>query len=288
MNPALHIRLMTTADLAFADALRAAAGWNQTIEDWKRFLVTAPDGCFVAEWSGAPAGTATTICYGRDLAWIGMVLVDPSQRRRGIGRALLGHCVEHLRGRGVGCIKLDATPLGKELYDGLGFRDEWTLTRWIGAGPNREPAVPTAAGVRPWRGPDGAFVDALDTIAFGVSRRAPRERLAAQSLGAVVVESPTGAAAGYGLLRAGARALYLGPVAAESPEAGLRVLDALAAHCEGQRFIVDIPDMNAPAADWARRLGLEVERHLTRMVLGENASPGRADHQFAIAGPEVG
>ena len=74
MNSALRLRLLKRADLAFADSVRALAGWNQTMEDWERFLSAEPDGCFLAEWNGASAGTATTTVYERELAWIGMVL----------------------------------------------------------------------------------------------------------------------------------------------------------------------------------------------------------------------
>ena len=129
MNSALRLRLLKRADLAFADSVRALAGWNQTMEDWERFLSAEPDGCFLAEWNGASAGTATTTVYERELAWIGMVLVHPEFRRRGIGRALLERCIEYLRSRGVRCIKLDATPLGEKVYAGLGFKDEWTRLR---------------------------------------------------------------------------------------------------------------------------------------------------------------
>ena len=317
VKPALHVRTMTPADLTFADSLRAATGWNQTRDDWRRFIAHAPGGCFVAEWNGVPAGTATATLYGPNLAWIGMVLVHPDFRRRGIGRALLKNCVGHLQGRGVRCIKLDATPLGKELYDGLGFRDEWTLTRWVGTSSG--PGVPPASGVsgsrtrrgqdgrdgsragcamtgenppspalRPWRDADAEFVDPLDAAAFGVSRRRLLETLAPQSRCALVLESAAQGPAGYGLLRPGSQADYLGPVAAETPGDGLRLLEDLAARSDGRRFIVDTPDLNGPAAAWAREEGLAAERHLTRMFLGENPSPARPDRQFAIAGPEVG
>src|SRR5688500_17823494 len=130
MNSPLRLRPLTREDLSFADSLRALAGWNQTLADWERFLALEPDGCFLAEWQGVSAGTATTTVYGAELAWIGMVLVHPEYRRRGIGQALLERCIEYLSKRGVRCIKLDATPEGKRVYANLGFQDEWTLTRW--------------------------------------------------------------------------------------------------------------------------------------------------------------
>jgi ribosomal protein S18 acetylase RimI-like enzyme len=155
MKPAIRLRLLTAEDLAFAEVVRAAAGWNQSLEDWRRFLELEPDGCFLAEWEGAPAGTATTLIHGPELAWIGMVLVHPDYRRRGIGQALLRHCIEHLRARGVGCLKLDATPLGQPGYERLGFRSEWTLARWERAGapavadaPPEPPPEPRGLGMR--------------------------------------------------------------------------------------------------------------------------------------------
>jgi len=130
MPSPLHLRHLTETDLDFADRMRAALGWNQRREDWARYLRHAPDGCFLAEWEGQPAGTVTTTSYGEDLAWIGMLLVHPDYRRRGIATALMERALEHLRSRRIRCIKLDATPEGRPVYERLGFRDEWTMQRW--------------------------------------------------------------------------------------------------------------------------------------------------------------
>ena len=202
MNSPLRLRLMTRADLPFADSVRALAGWNQTFADWERFLAAEPDGCFVAEWNGAPAGTATTTVYGLELAWIGMVLVHPEYRRRGIGRALLERCVEHLRARGVRCLKLDATPLGKQVYDSLGFKDEWTMTRWVC--PVTPPQTTAGElGLRSCRATDAELIEPLDVAAFGVSRQSLRRTLSRQSRCSLVLAPAGNGIAGYGLLRAG-------------------------------------------------------------------------------------
>jgi ribosomal protein S18 acetylase RimI-like enzyme len=285
MSPSFQLRLLTREDLLFVDSVRALAGWNQTLADWERFLTAAPDGCFLAEWNGAPAGTATTITYSPALAWIGMVLVHPDYRRRGIGRALLEHCIKHLRGCGVRCIKLDATPAGKKVYDGLGFKDEWTLTRWEHPGEHRAEAE-SNSGIRSCR--DVSAVESLDFEAFGVSRRVILEPLVKQSRSALKFEDERGRVVAYGLLREGSSALYLGPVVAASAGAGAQLVDALLAGAEGRKVYWDIPDENAAAVQHARACGFAPQRTLTRMYLGGNATPGNSQRQFAIAGPEVG
>jgi ribosomal protein S18 acetylase RimI-like enzyme len=284
-KPSLRLRTLTRADFSFADSLRATAGWNQTLADWERFLATEPEGCFLAEWNGVPAGTASTTIYGPELGWIGMVLVHPDFRRRGIGSALLHHSISYLRGCGVRCIKLDATPDGKMVYDRLGFRSEWTLNRWVG-----RPATvtPTSPDPRPWQEADATRIDSLNAMAFGVSRRSLLTRLANQSTVALVLNSNRGGITGFGFARAGSQALYLGPVVANTPGAGLSLVEALVARKPDQLVFWDIPDPNEAAVSWAQGHGFTVQRPLIRMFLGDNANPGNPRCQFAIAGPEVG
>ncbi len=278
---------MTEGDLSFADSVRSLAGWNQTPGDWRRFLEMEPDGCLLADWDGAPAGTATTITYGSDLAWIGMVLVHPEFRRRGIGNALLRRCIESLRERGIRCIKLDATPLGRTVYDNLGFHGEWSLARWERAGAHPQPSVDDP-DIRNWRETDAAQLDGADAVAFGPSRLRLLRTLAATSRAALVLEREPEAIAAYGMLRSGSRALYLGPCSASSPDHGIRVIAALVERCGDERIFWDIPDANGAAVEWALQHGFTQQRPLLRMFLGENIAPGDPRKQFALAGPEVG
>jgi GNAT superfamily N-acetyltransferase len=285
MNDALRLRVMTSADLSFADSVRAQVGWNQTIADWERFLAAEPEGCFIAEQDGALAGTATTIVYGRELAWIGMVLVHPNHRRKGIGRALLERCIAHLQGRGVRCIKLDATQVGKQVYDRLGFKSEWTLTRWERvAAPH--PAEESTSGPRICRDVD--TIEELDTAAFGISRRSVTGPLMAQARVSLVLESKPSRVAAYGLLRNGSLARYLGPLVATTTAAARSILAGLLARSGGRKIFWDIPDQNAEAIELAREYGFARQRVLTRMYLGENTAPGDPQLQFATLGPEQG
>src|SRR2546426_12200613 len=85
----MKLRVMTIPDIPAGMRLKEIAGWNQTPADWERFLSASPEGCFVTEVEGRVVGTATTINYEDRFAWIGMVLVDPDYRGRGIGTRLL-------------------------------------------------------------------------------------------------------------------------------------------------------------------------------------------------------
>src|SRR5262249_8316139 len=143
--------------------LKDSAGWNQTKEDWARFLVATPEGCFVAEWNGEVAGTVTTITYQNRFAWIGMVLVQPELRGKGIGTALLVKAIDYLEARKITCANLDATPQGKLLYERLGFQVEYDLERHI---LRREPG----RGATSVRAVDIETVLALDRDIFGADR----------------------------------------------------------------------------------------------------------------------
>lgn len=286
MKSDITLRPMIQSDLLFADSLRGLVGWNQTINDWKRLLALSPHGCFIGEWRGVPAGTATTICYGTKLAWIGMVLVHPDFRGRGIGRALLDRCLEYLRGCGVACIKLDATPQGKLLYDQLGFQEEWALTRW---GLRSLPKTSSAncKEIRPYTESDADAVEQLDQRSFGVSRQPLLHRLLHEGRQALV-HQPSDRLEGYGVLREGMRADYLGPVVAATPSGAALLIDALLGSAAANHIFWDIPDAQVETVALAKTLGFTAQRHLLRMFLGGNNHPGKARQCFAIADPSTG
>src|SRR5918998_6790432 len=104
----LEIRLLAEPDVAGAMRLKEAAGWNQTEEDWRRLLRLEPRGCLAGVMGGRLVATTTTTSYDRALAWVGMVLVDPAFRRRGIATALVRAALDRLGAEGVEAVKLDA------------------------------------------------------------------------------------------------------------------------------------------------------------------------------------
>jgi predicted N-acetyltransferase YhbS len=269
----MTIRRLTDQDVPFAMRMVEIAGWNQIPPDWSRLMRVSPDGCFLAEWEGRPAGTATAVRYGTDCAWIGMVLVDPDLRRQGIGRGLIAHCLAHLNALGVRTIKLDATDQGRPVYLKQGFVDEYGALRYTGE--LRPTGAPDAAcSIEPLSKPQWQSVAALDRRAFGVDRSGLLTVLAEQQPDLALVALQDAKVVGYGLARPGRLYGYIGPVVAERTDVAQALVAELGRRLGQRTVLVDTTAMNESWGRWLEASGLAVQRRLTRMYLGTNETPG--------------
>ena len=286
----IHIRTMQRTDIPYADSLRRIAGWNQTPSDWERFLRMEPNGCFLAEWKNKPAGTATTIIYENKVAWLGMVLVHPDYRRKGIGRALLLKCIEYLERLQIPSIKLDATPEGRPVYEKLGFKPEWNLSRWERPS-NGVSGKPVLKETTPFSPEELKPLHQLDDQAFGVSRNHLLLEFRLQNPPFIKTTQNAENTNAFGFIRRGDIALQMGPIVASSDEAFQQLIENIAhekLQDRSSRFFWDIPDQNKTATNWAKQNGFRIQRTLTRMYLGSNNTPGNPLMQYAIASPELG
>jgi GNAT superfamily N-acetyltransferase len=271
-----EIRALTAADLAAAMRLKDDAGWNQTEEDWRNVLALAPDGCFGIDVDERLAATATAVCYGSDLAWIGMVLTDAAYRGRGLARALMEHAMKYIEARGIAWTKLDATDMGRPLYLKLGFVDECAVERW------RRPPGPLdayAGGIS-----TAPLALGLDYTAFGADRSALLRTLERYSW--VTSEG------GHAFMRPGSRATYLGPCVASGPEEARELILRLLVRHSFEPVFWDLLPGNEAAAAIAREFGFERVRSLVRMARPGTPNARTFEHRddlaFAIAGFEYG
>ena len=160
-------------------------------------------------------------------------------------------CLHSLRERRIRCIKLDATPLGQPLYEKFGFQAEWPLARWEGTAPRvSSGSQADGALVRPWSAADVNTLIALDEEAFGVSRWRVLWPLSQASHRALVHQSPRGEITGFGMIRAGSRAAYLGPVVASSSAATTALIRALLAVALAEKVFWDVPDQTPTPSHW--------------------------------------
>ena len=272
----VEIRILREHDLVFVDEFVQQAGWNQLRTDWLRVLRYEPNGCFASFSGDRLIGTVTTTTYGKDLAWIGMMLIHPDFRRRGIATALMQRSISYLRDRHIDCIKLDATPEGQFVYEQLGFVAEWRFHRWERSAEQAAEMI-----VRP-----NQFVSQIERLArldhdaFGADRFAYLKLLKEVSF---TISNEDG----FGMIRSGRRACYLGPVTAATLESAEHIVRELVGPMTG-RIFWDIPGPNTVAQTLAEQLGFHPIRELTRMTLGQMQSMPDVSMQFAIAAPETG
>lgn len=256
--------------LAGCLALSASAGWNQNEADW-RLMLGMGHGWGISLPDGTLAASTLVLPYGKDFAWVSMVLVLPEHRRKGYASRLLRLALGDLENRGLTAV-LDATPAGREVYRQEGFRDTWGFRRYV-----LSDKVETGGAVRSLRQQDWPWVLALDGQAFGASRELLLRSLARRlPEAALVVEGR-----GFVLGREGREARQVGPLIAADREAAMSLLAAALRGVQPPVYLDLVDRVPAPA-------GSVFQRPFTRMVHGSQPAPGNEKLVFLVAGPELG
>jgi GNAT superfamily N-acetyltransferase len=287
LPPGIAAQLLSDDDLPSAIALSQEAGWNQNEADWRIFLELGHV-IGLAREDGRLIATAATLPHGHEFGWISMVLVTAAERRKGLARWLLRRCMDDLIAQKLVPV-LDATPAGRPVYVGLGFRDCWTMRRLV-ARTVRPPSCPilnSDANIRPIQEADWAAITALDADVFGADRSGLLRRLAERLPASALVAERGGPIVGYLLGRDGRTMNQLGPLAAENEDVAMALLSRGVAAVPAP-LAIDLPDRHGRLREWLGTLDFKVERPLTRMVYGRSKAFDDGARLFAIAGPELG
>src|SRR5215471_16186356 len=122
----LVISTLTVDDAPEGVVLSTEAHWNQNEADWRFFLSNGV--VFGMRDEHRLVATAALLPYSAGNAWISMVLVTESCRRRGLATRLMDACLNTAKGRNL-TAWLDATPTGAKVYGPLGFQPTLQLRR---------------------------------------------------------------------------------------------------------------------------------------------------------------
>ncbi len=113
---------MRPGDISFAVRLADQEDWGIPARDFERILLLDMCGSFVAMENEKRVGIATTTSYGKQIAWIGNVVVEKSRRGRHIGQALVKHAIGYLEKKRVARVALYSFDENIEFYRKLGFK----------------------------------------------------------------------------------------------------------------------------------------------------------------------
>lgn len=279
---AVILRVMEPADIAGAMELSVAAGWNQTIDDWRFLIEDEQNICIAAVDNNKVIGTTVVLDYEGKLGWVGMVLVHTDHRGKGISRRMLQYVIEQYNP----ALKLDATALGEPVYRKFGFENEYSITRMVNncvgdmALPHND-CIPAAPRHFPG-------IIELDAEAFGTGRKKLITYLMERYPGKAIVLEENNRVEGFALGRNGHRYHHIGPVvAATDAKATLLIKQALQ-KLQGQPVVTDVLSDKQNTIEMLRELGFSEQRRFVRMYRNGNPFAGNTAQLYAIAGPEFG
>jgi GNAT superfamily N-acetyltransferase len=254
-------------------ALSSEAHWNQNESDWRFFLTKGPV-VGVRDHDGQLVATAAMLPYTHSNAWISMVLVTASWRRRGLATRLMDACLATAKHHGI-TPWLDATPAGAAVYGPLGFKPTIQLLRLRREGPtSMEPAPqPPTADFNEFVLRDRAIMGFDRGTLLAELKERPGSRLVARD----------GAMA---LVRDGRSNRHIGPLFADRPHSALALVAEIT-KSEAGPWLIDAVSTSDEFLNGLTDSGWKVERPFQRMRFG-HATPLPKQLPFAVAGPEYG
>jgi predicted N-acetyltransferase YhbS len=266
------IRPMTLDDVEPAADVLVGGGWGDR-RAFFRFAVGHPAMTpLVAEADDRITGTGVATVNG-PVGWIGMIFVDEGLRGRGIGTALTAAVVDRLEAAGCATLSLLATPLGRPIYERLGFA-ALTEYRMLIAPGGVAPAGPgtgigtessgAASRLRPYEPADLPAILALDRAATG-EERGHLLRAVIGSGGALVAVRPSGEIVGFD-----ARAPWgTHPTIAPELVDGVRLVEARRARgAIGSQVRTALPTDNRAGIATLQNLGWQPDLAVVRMTRG--------------------
>ncbi|MGW5043327.1 GNAT family N-acetyltransferase [Streptomyces griseoluteus] len=274
---ALPIRRLTHRDLTACADLSEDRGWAREEHKWG-LLLTAAHGYGIDDPDGGLVAACVVTEYGSgqraELGAIGMVLVAERHSRKGVGRRLMRHVVAAMDGTPL---TLHATPLGRPLYEEIGFktvgRAEMLMGHFAPAGP--EPSVPTRAATAE----DLPSILRLDAEAIGVDRTPLLVRLPAFA-DQVRVAEEDGRIVGYTAAWPNMRTHVVGPLIARDTETAKALVESLAARTD-RPLRTDVDVRHEELLVWAKERGLTPVMSNVVMMLGAPDLPGDWTRRFA-------
>lgn len=256
----LPIVQLAPSDLDACLDLAADRGWLPDRRKWA-LMFEVGEVYGIRDPDGGLAGSVTLTRYGRSLAIVSMMLVTVRHGRQGLGRRLMEYVLGRTRSATV---FLYATPLGRPLYERLGFRSVGSVTTGVGrfiGGP--------AGGSRHAEPGDGGAILALDAAAIGADRGrliAGYLRLAEQ----VRVVEHDGEVRGYAVAAPAGKSLVVGPVVAHDLDTARTLIADVASATDAPVRL----ELDGRLRDWACERGVAPREDVALMVHGERELPG--------------
>ncbi|MDW9209588.1 GNAT family N-acetyltransferase [Bacillus thuringiensis serovar toumanoffi] len=184
--------------------------------------------------------SAAIILYGEVLASIGMVIVHPDYKGRGIGKMITNSCMNSVSAQTP--FMLIATDEGKPLYEKLGFRVVSYVSKYICNSYNaNHKCAENEEYMVVYKEGDLEGIIKIDEGAFGTSRNEFLKQRIMQSERCVVVKDTKENVVGYGICIQTPENKIIGPVVAKNNAMAMRIVHDLVRGHNG-KLRMDVPE----------------------------------------------
>jgi GNAT superfamily N-acetyltransferase len=276
----LSLETLGAADAPALLAVTRSIGWPYTLADWHTVLAAGIAFGYRARDSGV-AASAVIFPHGPALTSIGMVIVTPPYRGRGLASALMRRCLTHLPAPTPPSM-LIATAAGFPIYRRLGFTTVDHVRKLTARPRVPDPSPGGARGdIAPLAPSALAAAYHLDAEATGADRSLMLRARLAQGQGALIRRAD-GAATGFGLATKQGDVLVVGPLIGGDPEAAAALVAHLRAS-HGGPVRADVPAGQTRLLGLLADQGFEGDEVAPVMLLGAARLPGRRDQVFGAA-----
>lgn len=265
-----EVRPLTRDELDVVLSWAVDAGWNPGLHDADALWAADPDALWGVEVDGMLVGAGATVRRGSRSGGVGLLLVEPSHRSRGIGSLTFPFLVDGALSRleaGAGLV-LDCPESYQDFCERFGFV------------PVRRVARSTAVATLGRRGPYTGQLRALAQLPFdrvvaydakfsGGERpdflRAWMTPKGGLGLGAY----EAGWLIGMAILRPAHDGYRIGPFYAESRDIAEDLFVALSGTVVGQKLVLDVPLEDPDIVAFASSKGFTLAAQAVHMQLGQ-------------------
>jgi GNAT superfamily N-acetyltransferase len=281
----MNIRQMTREELHTLVEWAALEGWNPGLNDTEVFWATDPEGFVAAEIDGELIGGGSIVAYEKRYGFIGLFIVRPEYRGRGLGDYLWEQLKRRLSARldANAAIGLDGVFNMQDYYGRGGFRFVCRDLRFEGWGMN----YPQAKHVIDASAVPFERIDAYDRRHFPASRTTFLRNWIHPPGGHALAAVDGDEIRGYAVMRPCRSGYKIGPLFAANPTVAESLFTSITSRVPGEPIFLDVPEINSEALALAARYRMSEVFGCARMLLG--AIPQLPDAEiFGVTTFELG